>query len=640
MGIGMSDSQEYNCISTKFSMHLPAAVQAINVSRQSGNQTAQCGWRSLPLRIVGLLSPQFVSNTHDRPKVSLFQINRESGPPKVEAAARAKAIKRPFSGIANKIFWIESLLIFLAFLAFAGQLPPDVNESHYLTKAKHFWNPDWCPGDLFLGSAFAHWLFFWLFGWLTKFVSLAVFAWIGRVATWLFMAVSWQFLASQLFRTPLLGLASALTFLVLNERFHLAGEWVVGGFEAKGIAYGFVILAIGFMVGNRWSWAWPLLGLAAAFHVLVGGWAFLATGFAWLVSQWRLRAEIKDHGHSLLKQLPAIILGLGLLAIGAIPPLVADRTIAPEAAASASLIYVNQRISHHLIFGAFATLNVARFVFLIAVFFMLHRWTEQQRVSKRYPGLARFYWFACGSLIISFAGLVLSGLSELNQQYAIQTARLLRFYWFRLSDFTIPAGVSLILFVIIEGWLLDSKHAGRRLVASTATLAMLAASLLSIAEKYQDVRPFADRRSLPNYENAPNRTIETYRNWRKVCHWISEHTPDDAIFLTPQQQQTFKWYAGRTEVVNWKDIPQDAESIVEWSKRVDAVLVPQQRLKQGLMAYSDDQIRILADRYGADYLLIPQRELDLASTPTRLKQVYPSTPEQRSTYVVLELNQE
>ena len=56
---------------------------------------------------------------------------------------------------------------------FAGQIPPDVNESHYLPKAKHFWDPTWCAGDLFLGSSFSHWLFYVTTGWLTRFLSLA-----------------------------------------------------------------------------------------------------------------------------------------------------------------------------------------------------------------------------------------------------------------------------------------------------------------------------------------------------------------------------------------------------------------------------------------------------------------------------------
>jgi hypothetical protein len=44
---------------------------------------------------------------------------------------------------------------FLVYAAIAAPLPA-LNEPHYLAKAKHFWNPAWCAGDLFLESANAH----------------------------------------------------------------------------------------------------------------------------------------------------------------------------------------------------------------------------------------------------------------------------------------------------------------------------------------------------------------------------------------------------------------------------------------------------------------------------------------------------
>ena len=50
----------------------------------------------------------------------------------------------------------EVAWIFLIFFLFAGSLPPDVGESHYLVKAKHYWQPAWCAGDLFLESRDAH----------------------------------------------------------------------------------------------------------------------------------------------------------------------------------------------------------------------------------------------------------------------------------------------------------------------------------------------------------------------------------------------------------------------------------------------------------------------------------------------------
>jgi len=89
--------------------------------------------------------------------------------------------------------WIvEALLVAACFLLYAGTPAPDVNESHYLTKAAHFWNSAWCPGDLFLGSSFSHWLFYVCFGWLTKFMSLTAFAWTGRVITCLLMGFAWR----------------------------------------------------------------------------------------------------------------------------------------------------------------------------------------------------------------------------------------------------------------------------------------------------------------------------------------------------------------------------------------------------------------------------------------------------------------
>src|SRR5688500_15349947 len=47
---------------------------------------------------------------------------------------------------------IEVGFIFVMFFVFAGAPPPDVGEAHYLAKAKHYWDPAWCRGDMFLES--------------------------------------------------------------------------------------------------------------------------------------------------------------------------------------------------------------------------------------------------------------------------------------------------------------------------------------------------------------------------------------------------------------------------------------------------------------------------------------------------------
>ncbi len=163
---------------------------------------------------------------------------------------------------------------------------------------------------------------------------------------------------------------------------------------------------------------------------------------------------------------------------------------------------------------------------------------------------------------------------------------------------------------------------------------ILAAASLLIIEEQADQRPVADQRSLPTYPDDPLRTIQTFENWQKVCFWIKENTPADSLFITPAEQQTFKWYAERAEVACWKDVPQDAAAMVEWYQRIQDLCEPQKNYLAGLMAYSDEQLKSLADQYGADYLLVPQSQVEMASVPTRLTQVYPEKRNTKSTYVV------
>ena len=50
-------------------------------------------------------------------------------------------------------FLVECFFVACLFSIYAGSRVPEVNESHYWTKAKHFWDPSFASGDLFLASA-------------------------------------------------------------------------------------------------------------------------------------------------------------------------------------------------------------------------------------------------------------------------------------------------------------------------------------------------------------------------------------------------------------------------------------------------------------------------------------------------------
>lgn len=517
---------------------------------------------------------------------------------------------------------------------FAGQIPPDVNESHYLPKAKHFWDPTWCAGDLFLGSSFAHWLFYVTTGWLTRFLSLAATAWVGRVATWLLFAYAWQRLSWRVISLRWFSIFSSLLFLLLNDRFHMAGEWVIGGFEAKGIAYGFVLIALGNLACKDWRWVWPCLGAAAAFHVLVGGWAMIACGFAWLLTQITTTQSVGAILIAARQQTPAIAAGLSLAMVGALPPLLSDQSAAPEATAAARSIYVNHRIAHHLTFDAFPTLHIARFALLAIVCWLLNRWINYCTSSIKQT-IKPLFLFAAGSLWIAFGGLLLSGLAEQGRGASSLSENLLRFYWFRLADFAIPAVVSIACCAVVGNWYLNSRQRKTQISCFAFAGLIITAYTIAILENHQDIRPRADQRSLPEYDDI-ERTEGTYRNWMRVCQWVKNETPRDSVFITPAEQQTFKWYTGRSEVVSWKDIPQDTINILEWQQRLNQLYEPQRRFENGLMSYSDAQLRELADYYRADYLIVPQRQVDLAGAPTKLKRVYPENESEKTTYVVFQ----
>ncbi|MCH2181428.1 MAG: hypothetical protein MK108_05430, partial [Mariniblastus sp.] len=199
-----------------------------------------------------------------------FQISQATAP-----ARRPEDVVAPVplsQQLRSPRFYLEVGLVFGILLLYAGQVAPSVNETHYLTKAKHFWDPSWCPHDLFLGSSFSHYLFYLSTGWLTLFFSLDTYAWIGRIICWAGFSVGWYQLVQLFSHRPGRAFLGILLFLLLMDRFHLAGEWAIGGFEAKSISYVLLLFALEKYFRNQWKTFWPLIGAACAFHVLVGGW--------------------------------------------------------------------------------------------------------------------------------------------------------------------------------------------------------------------------------------------------------------------------------------------------------------------------------------------------------------------------------
>jgi hypothetical protein len=474
---------------------------------------------------------------------------------------------QPIQSCSAWLSRVEVAFIFLLFFLFGSGLAPEVNEAQYLCKAKHYWDRSWCEGDHFLDSADAHVGFYFAFGWVTRLLDLPTSAWIGRLAAWLLLASGWQRLSYRIVPRFGAGILSAGLWVTLTQRCHLSGEWVIGGVEAKTFAYGFVVWALDAIAGNAWKRVFPLLGIASALHVLVGGWSVVATTCAAALSPKSQRPTLRSIA-------PGLVLGFLLALPGIVPGLMLVTAASPDVRAEGYQIYVLERLPHHLVFRAFPWQHMARFGAMILVWLSL---LLAAAPSESYRRIRRFVW---GSLLISGIGVI----ADLSIADPLIAARVLCYYWYRLADIALPMGVSLGLLAV--AWQAvstplpgrEASSNNRRQISAIlqahgraiaiwlpfgAAIVVLANLLRTFGQYRLDI-PAADRQG--NIE-----TTSQLADWQDMCRWAATHSRPDARFLAPPDHQTFKWYAGRSEVVNWKDVPQDVTRIVQWHTRLNTI---------------------------------------------------------------------
>lgn len=511
--------------------------------------------------------------------------------------------------------WAEVLLILLVFFGLAGEPVPHVNEPHYLGRMKHFWDPSWCAGDVFLQSPDAHGLFVWAFGWVTKWLTLSQTAWVGRVVGWGLLAWAWQRLSWRVIPVPLASALSAALWVTLVELAHLAGEWVLGGVEAKVFAYVFVLVALRELVDARWNRVWISLGLASAFHVLVGGWSIVVCTGIWL-------CEPRPAGlvRSVVAMLPGAMIGAALSLIGLIPALALSWGQPPEIVAEANQIYVFERLPHHLALLALPTdeflTRFVRHAALIACLWAFGRALRHGDGSDQNRGRTIVTRFAWGAVLLSAIGFTIEIVLWNSPASA---AALLRFYWFRLADVAVPLAVSLQAVSIV----VRAFHEQRAwAIWGLASAIGLAGFHIGAHTAYRILNP------TPPADNA----MRNCAAWVNVCDWISQNTPADAVFLTPRLSSTFKWRTGRPEVATRKDVPQDARSMVEWFGRLKDIYYYQ--LPAGVEPFNSvgqlgtERAIEVARRYGAKYIVSDR------SHPLALRPIYPTREHPNDEYVV------
>jgi len=520
--------------------------------------------------------------------------------------------------------FVEIALIFAVFFLQGAWPVPDVNEPYYLGKAIHYWNPDWLRGDFFMESSDSHQVFYMTFGWLSLCLSQEHLAWTGRILTWLLLAWTWRRLSVAVIPRPWCSVLTAALFAGLMEHCHMAGEWVIGGIEAKGFAYALVFLGLESLVRDRWNRALWLFGAAASFHVLVGGWSAVAAGIAWLCSTAAPgRAsgcpEITANGDRAaskgrppLRTLwPGIAGGILLALPGLIPVWGLDWGVDRETARQAHQIYVFGRLPHHLTLSGMRGELIARMILLWIFWLALGRsWPKNESVR-------RLRAFVAGAATIAWIGAAVNLLMLWDRALA---AELLRYYWFRLADAALPLGTALEIVGLIVWALRDRPAWGRIGLAAAVTAAACHLGWVADQRGWDRFEPLPPRSygSIGRVGMPPRTRAEKladFKNWRDACRWAADpsNIPPGARFLTPRLGQTFKWYSQHPSVADWKDVPQDSKAMVEWWRRLGDIYNIPTEWRKTLSELGTGRLKELGRRYDAEYAIAERTEppLDL-----------------------------
>ena len=463
---------------------------------------------------------------------------------------------------------------------------PGVNEPHYLTKSRHFWDPSWCARDLFLQSSNVHWVFYATIGALTRVLSFEICAWIGRILIWGGIAAGWVALARRFVSCRWPVVWSAALFLGLALVGNLSGEWLIGGAEAKGFAYAFLLLAVAFASSSQLLPAAAAAGLATSFHPVVGGWGIaallFAAGWTLIESRWRPGAATPaDTDQNSSKRCSNAIAAIVLATLCALPGLIPAVSMVlakapPETKRAADRIQVFERLNHHLDPMRFTVHAWWMYGSLLAVWLLLQSWRSSPRELKF------FNRFVAGTMLIAAGGLVVG--------FGPRWPSVLKFYPFRLVDTFLPMGV---VFTLVAWWDVWRRQlSGGKVWRCASALVGCVLTMIVLVEACR----------LPARDQNPTQwSAQKHDDWRAVCQWMNQNTPVDALCLTPRLNYTFRWQAERAEYAIWKDCPQDAESLVEWKRRLG--LIEKWRRKHVKKGFTAAALVELRNETGIDYVV-------------------------------------
>ncbi len=485
-------------------------------------------------------------------------------------------------------FAIAAALFVVAALAFALRDNLTSNELDTLLTARRFAEPQYLPGDWFLGLTQGPRRPFQLLLWpLMHLTSLPVASVLGRLLGYAWLALALGKLAARLGLGPALAVALGGLYVGMGQSV-AGGEWLFGTVESKVAAYGLVLFALDAWLDGKTLRVGALLGLATTLHVLVGVQATLALGLCALLD-WPGAPGWKARAQALAAWMLTAAPGLAILAAAAGGHVQSDPPV--------SWIYVTFRTPHHsdpttwhLSWRAWTSALV-----LATALAIVPRWRPQQ------PDLRRLAVFAAASLVPFAAGLIAAVLPSGHK-------------FLQLLPFRVGGALAPLLGLLLLGvWLVQIlPPLLRTWLPRAVALAILVLACLATTGDLQTWRDFprGGRPSLARDEGL---------QLADAAQWIRTHTPPTAIVLAAPTHESVGYLAQRPVVVTYKQTPPGHAEVVAWFKRIvdfAGGTVPPER-GHALLPALDRRFEQLppatyanlAHKYGGDVLLVRRTDL-------------------------------
>lgn len=465
------------------------------------------------------------------------------------------------------------------------------HELIYLLGPRRLSDPDFLATDL----TWSHlppttFLFDHLLALLRPYLSDFAIVNIGSFLTWALTAWSLTLLA-RILRLPWWSLlAGYVTWLLYGQTLAYCGS-PFEGFQPKSLAYPLIYFALGLAMRGQVLWAGLALGLATAWHIIVGGWACLALFVTLLLH--RRRFPLRQLCTFLLATAPFIL---------------------PVAVAVGRF---------HL--DAPAGVETARMDEIYALFAMPHccdpthfmspiRWDQASTVFALTPLLLLCWPERRAASILNGFVTVLIALFVVGV-----VARHFEMFWLlKLYPFQLAKAIPLLFFFVFALASLGTPQPRRRLATTVGVLALIAS--IWMIDLKDATKPLVEwpERFVMEVQDFAARGVGTRGNQR-LYRWIREHTPRQSVFITPLLGE-FWWYAERAQVVGFSHPPLN-HRIIEWEARLIALNRSQPFTQRGFRireefgqqvnALTIEELVSIRERYGATHYLTTQRRQDL-----------------------------